>query len=140
MADHNKSASTGFSLCSKASSGIAPRAFLEIDKDYLVFDGHIRVEYRQLGTNTRDAAGNVTRTDFCVYTVQHALTHKVTDRDVRLNEGWLRVGDIWFEMWKDELPIEPKIGDEVIFEDHTYRVVGFGHPTIRLRHQFACRR
>jgi hypothetical protein len=88
---------------------------------------------------TRSSAGIVTQTR-TAYPVPHAITRKVQDRDVRINEGWLRVGDRYFELWKKDLPIEPRIGDIIIHLGVEWRVLGYGSPTLRTRWQMVCRK
>lgn len=138
MSDFDKAASSGLRLGGRPASTL-DRIGLDIEDDFLVFDNMIAVEYVKLGPQTRTSTGQIEQSRD-VYPVPHAVVHKVQDRDIRLNEGWLRTGDQYFELFKKDLSIEPRIGDVILYNGEEWRVLGFGSPTLQTRHQLVCRK
>ena len=141
MADLPVSVSHGLSFHEHGVAVLPPAGCdVELEDDFLIFDGLEEVDYRQKGTKEVNDAGIQTETGNKGATIENALRRWVSDRDLRQAEGFIKVGDTKWQLPREELDFEPKIGDELTDGTGTvWRVIGFGDMTLKTRWEIFAR-
>lgn len=113
----------------------APRGrvdLLDLSEDFEVFDGLAAATYTKY-TGEVDATGRLSHTVNQVYRCNNVLRREVSERDLQLKEGMVRISDTKFEVPKEDLPVEPNFGDKLLYGGVEYEVVAWEESTLSTR-------
>lgn len=114
-----------------------------IARDLATFADTEVIHIIQETTNGVNAAGVQEPSDRQLYPVHHALRRQVSQRDIAVFQGRVRITDTRFEVMRADLPegVVPKIEDRLLTEgDEEWDIVAVDDSTVRTRFRIFARK